>query len=210
MSGASLGALPPAGWDCSEDGEIKNEEPQCKDDADESAAFVHSQSLEEGDVWRMKVLAGGGAFVGIAAEGFDVERQNETCQSTARVGLSSGSTFIRPDISKDGEDHFHSCLLEDYIPETLPYDFALRINKDGNMPQVRFNDDGQWHDFLPEGGTGLKAGPWFPYLMLCPVDRLSDHRVDRPESVQSLKQEEQEVEPLPRDPPSYEDAIKGL
>ena len=78
------------------------------------------------------------------------------------------------------------------------------------MPQLRFNEDGQWHNFVPEGGTGLKAGPWFPYLYLFPDARLSDHRVDRPESVQSLKQEEQEEEPLPRDPPSYEDAIKGL
>ena len=58
MSGASeLGALPPAGWACSEEGEIKNGEPQCKDD-DAFALFKHSQSLEEGDVWRMKVLAG--------------------------------------------------------------------------------------------------------------------------------------------------------
>ena len=64
--------------------------------------------------------------------------------------------------------------------------------------------------FAPEGGTGLKAGPWFPYLVLYGDERLSDHRVDRPESVQSLKQEEQEEEPLPRDPPSYEDAVKGL
>ena len=78
------------------------------------------------------------------------------------------------------------------------------------MPQLRFNEDGEWHDFATEVGTGLKAGPWFPYLLLSPDDRLSDHRVDRPESVQSLKQEEQEEEPLPRDPPRYEDAIKGL
>ena len=51
------------------------------------------------------------------------------------------------------------------------------------MPQLRFNEDGQWHDFVPEGGTGLNAGPWFPYLMLCPGARLSDHRVNRPRPV---------------------------
>jgi hypothetical protein len=74
-------------------------------------------------------------------------------------------------------------LLKDYIPKTLPYDLALRINKDGNMPQLRFNEDGEWHDFVPEGETGLKAGPWFPYLWLFPGDRLSDHRVNRPRPV---------------------------
>ena len=51
------------------------------------------------------------------------------------------------------------------------------------MPQLRFNEDGEWHDFAPEGGTGLKAGPWFPYLMLRRGDRLSDHRVNRPRPV---------------------------
>ena len=51
------------------------------------------------------------------------------------------------------------------------------MSKDGNMPQLRFNEDGEWHDFAPEGGVGLKAGPWFPFLQLVPADRLSDHRV---------------------------------
>ena len=53
------------------------------------------------------------------------------------------------------------------------------------MPQLRFNEDGQWHDFAPEGGTGLKAGPWFPYLELYPGACLSDHRVDRPRATKS-------------------------
>ena len=131
----------------------------------------------------MKVVAGRGARVGIAAEGYDVERDWETYKSTAKVCLSSGSTVILSDISKDGEDHCHYGLLKDYIPKTLPYDLALRINKDGNMPQLRFNEDGEWHDFAPEGGTGLKAGPWFPHLQLSPGDRLSDHRVNRPRPV---------------------------
>ena len=32
MLGACLGALPPAGWACGKNGEIKNGEPQCKAD----------------------------------------------------------------------------------------------------------------------------------------------------------------------------------
>ena len=53
------------------------------------------------------------------------------------------------------------------------------------MPQLRFNEDGEWHDFAPEGWTGLKAGPWFPLLFLFRDDRLSDHRVDRPRATKS-------------------------
>ena len=89
------------------------------------------------------------------------------------------------DISQDGQQHTHPDHLKDHIPETLLFDLALRINKDGNMPQLRFNEDGQWHDFAPEGGTGLKAGPWFPYLMLSAAHRLSDHSVHRPRAVKS-------------------------
>ena len=135
MAGAaSLGALPPAGWACGELGGIENGEPQCEVDNAclNNAPFVHSQSLEEEDVWRTKVVAGRGAIVGIAGEGYDVERHGETYKSTARVALSSGTTAINPDISKDGEQHHHSGLLKDYIPKTLPYDLALRINKVGN------------------------------------------------------------------------------
>jgi hypothetical protein len=101
------------------------------------------------------------------------------------VRLGCGTTAIWSDISEDGEMHLHHALLEDRIPETKPYDLALRINKDGNMPQLRFNEDGEWHDIAPEGGTGLKAGPWFPYLELSAGDRLSDHRVDRPKPTKS-------------------------
>ena len=53
------------------------------------------------------------------------------------------------------------------------------------MPQLRFNEDGEWHDFAPEGGTGLKAGPWFPCLYLKGDDRLTDLRVDRPRATKS-------------------------
>jgi hypothetical protein len=83
------------------DGEIKNGEPQCKEEED-SACFKHSQSLEPEDVLRMKVVAGGRAGVGIAAEEYDVERHRETHKSTAGVDLD-GTTAIYSGISKDGE-----------------------------------------------------------------------------------------------------------
>jgi hypothetical protein len=73
------------------------------------------------------------------------------------VELFNCTTVIFPDISQDGVWRFHRGHLEAHIPKTLPYDLALRINKDGNMPQLRFNEDGEWHDIAPEGGTGLKA-----------------------------------------------------
>ena len=108
MSGASeLGALPPAGWACSEGGEIENGELRCKDveededwdeyeeDEEGYAVFKHSQSLEAEDVLRMKVVAGGGALVGIAGEGYDVERHGETVESTVMVDLRDGSTSIK-------------------------------------------------------------------------------------------------------------------
>ena len=48
------------------------------------------------------------------------------------------------------------------------------------MPQIQFNDDIVWHDFIPDRAA-LHAGPWFLYLELGDADiRLIDHRVDRP------------------------------
>ena len=42
-----------------------------------------------------------------------------------------------------------------------------------------------WHDFLPNRAA-LKAGPWFPYLVLgSAAARLSDHSVHRPRAVKS-------------------------
>ena len=98
--------------------------------------------------------------------------------------LSDGSTCNYSDISRDGEQHTHWGHLKDYIPKTLPYDVALRINKDGNVPQIQFNDDGVWHDFAPDRAA-VKAGPWFPFLRLGHSDRLSDHCVHRPKPTKS-------------------------
>ena len=150
----------------------------------DEAFFKHSQELQGGDVWRMRV-EGGTAYVGFATEQFNVEKHWETAKSAAWVRLDNGSMGIGPDISLDGQEHYHGDHLEDHIPETKPYDVAVRITKDGNLPQIQFNDDSVWHDFAPEGGTALKAGPWFPYLILQGGDLLSDHRVDRPRATKS-------------------------
>ena len=50
----------------------------------------------------MKVVEGGNVMVGIAAEGYDVERDGETYESTAKVCLDDSTTIINPDISVDG------------------------------------------------------------------------------------------------------------
>ena len=152
----------------------------------DEAFFKHPQELQGGDVWRMRV-EGGGAGVGFATEPYDVEKHGdlETYESTARVYLCGGTTHIYSEISLDGQRHWHPSHLKDHIPETKPYDVALRISKDGNLPQIQFNDDSVWHDFAPEGGTALKADPWFPYLFLYGADLLSDHRVDRPRATKS-------------------------
>jgi len=59
----------------------------------------------------MKVVAGGHARVGIAAEGYDVERSGETFKSIARVDLDDGTTATGSDISEDSEEHAHLALL---------------------------------------------------------------------------------------------------
>jgi hypothetical protein len=107
------------------------------------------------------------------------------CDELPAVWLGNGTTDSFRDISQDGGGHCHTNHLEDHIPETKPYDVALRITKDGNLPQIQFNDDSVWHDFAPEGGTALKAGPWFPFLWLDGDDLLSDHCVDHPRATKS-------------------------
>jgi hypothetical protein len=147
----------------------------------------------------MRVEEGGGAEIGFATEKYNVEKDEETSNSTAWVLLGGGTTVIGPGISQDGKDHWHDDHLEDHIPETEPYDVAVRVNKDGNRPQIQFNDDSVWHDFAPEGGAALKADPWFPYLFLYGADLLSDHRVDRPRATKSagMKRSLHQIQPLP-------------
>jgi hypothetical protein len=176
-----MAPLDTAGWAHNGSGEIVNGETRSPEGGD--AFFKHAQELQGGDVWRMRV-EGGGAEIGFATEQYNVEKPRETCRSIALVELYDGTTRIGTDIGRDGQRHYHQGHLKDHIPETEPYDVALRVTKDGNLPQIQFNDDSVWHDFAPERAA-LKAGPWFPYLRLDGDDLLSDHRVDRPRATKS-------------------------
>ena len=179
--------LAPEGWAHDGRGEISEGKPQSKGGL---ARFRHSRELQAHDVLRTKVVkVGGGACVGFAAESYDVEKNRETANSTAVVRLYNCMTRIQSDISQDGQQHYHPDHLKDYIPKTLPYDVALRINKDGNVPQIQFNDDAVWHDFTPDRAA-LKAGPWFPFLWLDARDRLSDHCVQQEEEEQEEEEED--------------------
>ena len=130
-------ALEPGGWAHDGNGEIGEGKPRSKGSV---AYFKHSRELQAQDVLRMQVVEGGDASVGFAAESYDVEKHWKTYKSIAWVFLTTGSTYISSDISEDGEEHYHFDLGP-HIPKTLPYDVALRINKDGNVPQIQFNDD---------------------------------------------------------------------
>jgi hypothetical protein len=183
MSGSSppVDVLAPEGWAHDGNGEIAEGKPQSKGGA---APFKHSQELQAQDVLRTKVVVGGTAIVGFAAESYDVEKHGKTNKNTVWVSLSNGTTVINSDISRDGQQHIHQGHLKDYIPKTLPYDLALRISKDGNVPQIQFNDDAVWHDFAPDR-VALKAGPWFPFVQLYGNAHLSHHCVHRPKPTKS-------------------------
>jgi hypothetical protein len=151
MSGSSppVDVLAPEGWAHNGNGEMAEGKPKSKGNW---APFKHSRELQAHDVSRTKVVeGGGGAIVGFATESYDVEKHGETINSTAVVDLFDGTTVILSGISKDGEEHYHHSHLKDYIPKTLPYDVALRITKDGNVPQIPFNDDSVWHDLHRTG-----------------------------------------------------------
>ena len=175
-----MAPLDTAGWAHNGSGEIVNGQTRSRGN---DAFFKHAQELQGGDVWRMRV-EGGSAAIGFATEQYNVENDEDTYNGTAWVVLGNGTTVILSDISQDGEKHSRLGHLEDHIPKTKPYDVAVRITKDGNLPQIQFNDDSVWHDFAP-GRVALKAGPWFPYLFMDGTDLLSDHRVDRPKPTKS-------------------------
>ena len=170
-----LSGLDPEGW-VTKEGEVVEGVPQCNAGSlDGYACFKHSQPLKAEDVLRLKVELGEFSYVGFAGRQYDPKEDAQV--DTAAVFLGDGTTCIRPEISQDGEEHYHRGHLEDHIPKALPYDLALRCDKDGNVPKIQFNDDGVWHDFAPlEGRAGLKAGPWFPYLLLSEGDSVSDLR----------------------------------
>ena len=128
------------------------------------------------------------AIAGFAGEAYDPTRDDETYNSAAYVYLDDGTTYIFPGLSLDEERHYHDDYLGPHVPSSPPYEVALRVDHDCNVPQVQFNEDGVWHDFAPdegEGRTALKAGPWFPYLFLRGGDLVSDHRVGRSKATKS-------------------------
>jgi hypothetical protein len=123
-------------------------------------------------------------LVGFAPDQYNAEKDGETYKSTAWVSLGSGTTFILPDISQDGQHHCYGSHLRPHIPEA-PFDLAVRCEAVSNVPQIQFNDDDVWHDVAPDRAA-LKAGPWFPYLMLrSAAPRLNNHSVHRPRAVKS-------------------------
>ena len=129
------------------------------------------------------------AFVGFARQHYDPKKDDEArsgsfeeAKSKCKLGLLDSTTLIGSDISHDGQDHD---LAPRFVIPEAPFDLALRCDKDGNVPQIQFNDDGVWHDFAPEGRTGLVAGPWFLCLQLNCGDCITNIRVDRPRPTKS-------------------------
>jgi hypothetical protein len=82
MAGQLLpgGSLAGGGWELSDEvggyvgeGKVVDDQPQwSKGNGD--AFFKHSQALAAGDVWRLKVVDGGGGCVGIAGAAYDPKR----------------------------------------------------------------------------------------------------------------------------------------
>ena len=52
----------------------------------------------------------------------------------------------------------------------------------------------------------MKAGPWFPFLLLYPGDRLSDYRVNRPRPVKGAGMKMSAVDADESAPPAQEKA----
>ena len=96
MSGSApprVDVLQLEGWAHNDNGEIaEGKLLWCKGGA---APFRHSRELQAHDVLRMQVVKGVTAFVGFAAESYDVEKHRETAKSIARVVLCNGSTLVR-------------------------------------------------------------------------------------------------------------------
>ena len=86
---ASVPLPGPGGWKHNASGKLlKNGQPRWA--KGNHAFFKHSQPLQGGDVWSMRMVEGGSAWVGFSNEGFDVERVGETGKNNARVGLGHG------------------------------------------------------------------------------------------------------------------------
>ena len=129
MSGSSppVDVLAPEGWAHNGAGKIAGGEPQCRSRMGGLAPFKHSRELQAQDVLRTKVVEGREAWVGFAAESYDVEKDGETYKSTAFVELRDGMTRINTDINEDGQHHFHNCHLRPHIPDAQRRTFHRAI-----------------------------------------------------------------------------------
>ena len=153
--------------------------------------FKHKKAIVAGDVWSMRVT--GGAWLGFATEEYDVrDRTGATFHYStfASMGEYPGSTIIGRGISEDGNNHSYGERLLPYIPNRHPYDISLRITKDGNIPQIQFNNDDVWHDFAAEGEVGLNAGPWYPFMRKGHDIVIINHDIRRPKPIKSANQKE--------------------
>ena len=64
------------------------------------------------------------------------------------------------------------------MPKTVPFDLALRCDRDGNVPQVQFNEDGVLHDFVAHRQRiALKCSPG---MVTSLIGSVSDFRVQSP------------------------------
>jgi hypothetical protein len=146
-----------------------------------TAHFKHLKDHQGGSVFEYRVegvRTGRSSLIGFAAEDFDVDRAEETGNSTAVVSLYNGTAIIRPDMSLDGKKHLHSDYLQRFIPKSRPYNVAVRCQAVSNVPQIQFNNDGVWHDFAP-GRVALK----YSAKANSPNGMLPYLRVDEPKGV---------------------------
>ena len=169
------------------EGQLKNIE---KHNFANIAYFKHSEPLNPGDIWNMKVVKGFMAHVGIAGESYVPEINNEVYNITSHLNLSClqdsyrtecGSAFIFSGISQDSKDHKNFDILRELIPEkNTPYKLSIRIDKNNNIPQLMIDDSGTWTDFIKgDKRIGLINGPWFPYLEFQFDTEIQDHEVVR-------------------------------
>lgn len=175
------GDLDPKGWAHNGEGAIVDGNPTSNGP---TAYFKHSQKLRAGDVWKMRLERGQNAAVGFASDKYNVENHSDTYKNTALVTMYDGATDIDTGISQDSHQHLTFPSHLNYRIPDAPYDVALRCDKDGNVPQIQFNNECAWHDFAP-GRAALSEGPYFPFLQLSHGDKLSSHSIVRPKATKS-------------------------
>jgi hypothetical protein len=140
-----------------------------------SAFFKRSLALSTGHVVRIRVVEDSGEVYYY----YD-ECGESTCVGFAghNIAWASTSTAIGRHelVVRNEQNHIHLNHLRPHIPKTAPYTLALRVHPDGKMPQIQFNEDGMWHNFVPEDRTALAVGPWFSHLNLLDTQQLDGFR----------------------------------